>query len=87
MKQHVLAWFCRYHTHVYAHVYVLHMTLKAIMYFEVACMSHFRSTDSIIHVHVRQLRDNQFCVSGSLSYLVPLTVEYPTCSDKWCPDK
>ena len=29
----------------------------------------------------------KFCMSGSQKYLVLPTVGYPTCSDKWRPDK
>ena len=29
----------------------------------------------------------KFCMSGSQTYLVLPTVGYPTCSDKWRPDK
>ena len=64
----------------------------------VACMSHYMLIlrDRVIHVQnstgrywVCAIKGTtiKFCMSGSQNYLVLPTVGYPTCSDKWHPDK
>ena len=59
-------------------------------------MSHYVVRDCVIYVHVRRdicvksaIKGTtvKFCVSGSQKYLALPTVGYPTCSDKWQPDK
>ena len=47
----------------------------------------------MIHVHVLYRvcaikgTTIKYCMSGSQNYLILPTVGYPTCSDKWRPDK
>ena len=62
----------------------------------VACMSHYivdptRLCDPCIctlpGMCDQRHYDHKFCMSGSQNYIVLPTVGYPTCSDKWRPDK
>ena len=61
----------------------------------VACMSHYivgptRLCDPCtcpLPGMCDQRHYDQVCMSGSQNYIVLPTVGYPTCSDKWRPDK
>ena len=76
------------HSSMYLHGLLYSCFMQWVEGYLVSCMSHYIvDTTRLCDPCTCTITTIKFCMSGSQNYIILPTVRYPTCPDKWRPDK